>query len=780
MCISLEHLVGAAAPFNACARRRLAGLPLGVGALIGWMALATVAGFDRSNSFAQQPVPEAGAVAEPAPVTDPAALAVLETNPTTPSERVRAILLLIKLEQAAAARTLVADLLAANLDDAAWSTVVNEYGAGAFIKISLEDALAPQGKELADAALAASDRLARDPARIEGFVNDLTNQSAASRQTAVAQLRRSGSAAVAPLVTALADSHRAAEHPAVHRMLTILGPAAHRPLIAVLDSGLPVLQAQAADVLGRTGAADAVPQLISGALAERHDADYRKAAQVALERLIGSVPNRRTGAEYLYRQALDWYEGRHHLEINADNQAVLWQWNRAGRVSEPIEVSVPVARAQIAMELTRQALGLDPALQGAANLYWAALIERDAYRAGLDQPLPTGPGTAHEQLAKLKPRQLSALLSDALQQRRTVAAAALAQLLGDAGQNDVLNSGGVRPSPLVAAAADDDRRVRFAALGAVVKLRPTRPFAGSSEIPRGIEYFIGSLGGRGAVVAAPRIEEAARLAGLLAQAGLEPLIATDQRGLFQLASQMSDGQVVLIHVLLGMPGAADALAELRRDPRTAQLPVAIVAPPEHERRARDIARHDELAAVWIRPMSRAAIEFQLHELEQQAQAAGVTAAVPELRLQQASAALEWLAQLLDMQPRLYDLRPQVDAVERALHVPQLADRASAVLGRLPSPQAQRALVELASHEMAPVQSRQAAGVAFAASVAHFGSLLTTEEMLDQYDRYNASEDKNPATQELLAAVLDALERGRAPKATDGQSSFHPPAATVGP
>jgi hypothetical protein len=507
-----------------------------------------------------------------------------------------------------------------------------------------------------------------------------------------------------------------------------------------------------------------LPQLLAAAFDERYDPKYREVARIAVERLEGQMPSRRAAADYIDRQALAWYDGHNALDIDSQNQAVLWIWSRAAGVAEQKSFLPAVARTQRAVELARKALELDPGLQSAANLYWAALIERDAHGAGLDQPLPTGANTAHDLLAKRSPGELSALLADCLQHRRTVAAASIARQLGESATSSILYSSGTRPAPLVAAAADADRRVRFAALGAIVKLGPTRPFTGASEVPRALEYFIGSLGSRGAVIAGPKSVEVSRLAGLLAQSGFEPQIALDERGLFQHASHMSDCEIVLIHVLLGPPGAAQTLAELRRDPRTAELPVAIVTPPDHEEQARDIVRHDPLAAVWIRPMNRQGVDAQLPSLSEQMAAAGVVRQLPPLRLQQAGEALDWMAKLLKSQPRLYDFRTQTDAVESALHVPQLAVRAATVLGELPSPQAQRALAEAASVEVSSVATRRAAANAFANSVARFGILLTTTEMLAQYDRYNASESKDQQTQESLASILDALERGRAPAA----------------
>jgi hypothetical protein len=226
---------------------------------------------------------------------------------------------------------------------------------------------------------------------------------------------------------------------------------------------------------------------------------------------------------------------------------------------------------------------------------------------------------------------------------------------------------------------------------------------------------------------------------------------------------MPDCELLLIDIMLPAPGAADTLAELRRDPRTAQIPVAIVTRPEMEERAIDIVRNDPLAAVWIRPMDRRGIDAQLEPLEQRVAAAGVRPGSPELRLRQATAAMDWLLHLIETRPQLYDFRGLVSSVERTLHLAQLSTRASSVLGQIPSPQAQRAVVELASSESTSVAARKAAAAAFAESVGRYGCQLTTVEMQRQYDRYNDSEFKDETTQKILGSMLDVIEAGRAPK-----------------
>jgi hypothetical protein len=83
------------------------------------------------------------------------------------------------------------------------------------------------------------------------------------------------------------------------------------------------------------------------------------------------------------------------------------------------------------------------------------------------------------------------------------------------------------------------------------------------------------------------------------------------------------------------------------------------------------------------------------------------------------------------------------------------------LALLGTPASQRSLVDFASHLSVPVDERQQAARAFAQSVVEHGLLLTQEEILRQYDRYNASEPLDAATQQLLGGLLDTIESPRA-------------------
>jgi hypothetical protein len=64
---------------------------------------------------------------------------------------------------------------------------------------------------------------------------------------------------------------------------------------------------------------------------------------------------------------------------------------------------------------------------------------------------------------------------------------------------------------------------------------------------------------------------------------------------------------------------------------------------------------------------------------------------------------------------------------------------------------------LASRWTQPLPRRKAAVEALWDNTVGHGILLTSAEILEQYDRYNASEKMDRPTQQVLSAILNCLE-----------------------
>ena len=79
------------------------------------------------------------------------------------------------------------------------------------------------------------------------------------------------------------------------------------------------------------------------------------------------------------------------------------------------------------------------------------------------------------------------------------------------------------------------------------------------------------------------------------------------------------------------------------------------------------------------------------------------------------------------------------------------------MGRLATPEAELALIEAASQTYLPLSARDAALAAFADAVKRRGILLTHDQIVLQYDRYNQSRTLDAETQRIRSAILDVLE-----------------------
>ena len=180
----------------------------------------------------KQPPPAAAAEAAKAPEeSDPLVLAIRDSNPKTPEGLMRTVEMLVNLGRPDAAKAYVQQLAAAGLDPPAMASLHRRFGSTLFLRLIGEKQLAPEGQQLGRAVLEAVHQAVRDPQRLAALADRLSDPSPAVRHTAMVDLRQAGDAAVAPLVTVLADPARAAEHGRVQQALEQLDVAAVEPLI---------------------------------------------------------------------------------------------------------------------------------------------------------------------------------------------------------------------------------------------------------------------------------------------------------------------------------------------------------------------------------------------------------------------------------------------------------------------------------------------------------------------------------------------------------------------
>jgi hypothetical protein len=260
----------------------------------------------------------------------------------------------------------------------------------------------------------------------------------------------------------------------------------------------------------------------------------------------------------------------------------------------------------------------------------------------------------------------------------------------------------------------------------------------------------------------PIAGQATTLAGMLTKLGIDATASTQGAPAVRQAVQSADLELILVDADIDKPGIRDVVFALHSNAATGQTPIGILAAKERLEIAKQIAADHRRVIAFLRPQTD---EAAARLIEQLSRLSARDRIAPKERAAMAAQAIAWLADQLGREHSFYDLRRQAPVITSALYQPELAEHSLAALALLGTPESQRTLVDFASRSSVPLESRREAAAAFAQSVGRSGILLTEEEILRQYDRYNASATADADTQAVLGSLLDTLESIRGKTAT---------------
>jgi CheY-like chemotaxis protein len=749
-------------------RRLIAG-----GAIAAAFALAAPLHAQDNKTPADQAAPANPAPAKKAPATgakpaeppvyhspNPAVDTIVDSKPKTPRELLQAAVSLTALDRPDLAKPYLDQLLTAKPDAAALADLARHFGSATFMQIAGDKSLSPQGQRVAEQVLAAAASERHSPARLAAYVKQLSDRSPDKQLEAVAALRDAGPRAVPILLATIADPAQGAARALGRQAIVGMGTGATPPLIAAVGAQDPATQAEAIGLLGELGPQPfVVSDLLLPYLSEKSSPEVRRSARTALERLVGALPTRTDGVVLLERETRAYLGHERRLRGDESPLVAVWQWDPATKTVVMAEYPPDRASAFIAARLARDLLELSPNVAEHRRLYLISLLEAAVYRAGLDNLLPTGTGTEYDTAARCGVDAINDALAEALATGHTVAAKGAAQILGDIGNARLLTSDGPQPAPLVRALRSHDRRLRVAAAAAIMKFKPSAPFAGSSWLTDTLADMAASTGRRSVAIGFPAIASLQQLAGMTNALGFDSQTGTNGRDLFAAAAQSPDTELVLVSARLNHSTAVEVVQQLREDPRTADVPICVMAEVDERAFAEQALPKIPNVFVESRPPSLEAMQRIVARAADLAQDRFVPA---KIRQQEAVLALDWLAELAVLPPEIANVRRYEPTIVRALYTPLTASHAAAVLARLATPLSQRSLVDLASAVAQPLAVRQAAAAAFAQNVRQFGIRLSPSEIAQQYDRYNDSAQQDKATQQLLGSVLDVIEKKGTP------------------
>lgn len=684
-----------------------------------------------------------------------AVAAVLDMPHETPAERLAAVFTLLDLGELDVAAVLLDPVLKADLSDEERAQLVQQFGTARFLNLARRDGPVAEGeaaplagaRKFARACMDSAAKQARDPKRIAKLVADLEDPSAEVRNAARVDLAVTGTAGAKACLETLAREEDETYRANLMLALTGLRPEMDPLLLAVLADGDGHLLRDAAELAGHVGMLDAAPLLAAIAVNEQNEPMIRAAAQTALGKLGLSHADAGEARGLLLGgiRRLEAGVPAEHQIAGADS---LW-WTFSATDGKLTSRELPdEARQLLTIARLAQALSALP-LATPQDRQTALLYAYQSTRQ-LDQPLPP----ELQQLAeKLSVAELSSVLADALKHDQIAAATACAELLGQRGDIGALVSLDARPSPLAQALKHPDRRLRFAALEAVMQIDPQQTFPGASGVPPALWRFAAGAGAPQAVAASSVVTRASDWAGQLRALGYDATPTTTGREALKTSVLAPRLALVLVDSDIGRPLLREVLYQLRGNSATARVPVAILSSLPNFERAQLLADNEALLLAEVRPNNQADFEAIVGRLAKRDSSLGT----PEERAKQAAQALEWLAKLLEEGCPYDELLRDADVASQTLYVPGLLEPTLRVLTALGTAGSQQALVNVASDPSASLQDRQQAAQAFAASVQRHGKLLTPTEISVQFDRYNASETSDQQTQQVLGYLLDVLE-----------------------
>jgi hypothetical protein len=686
---------------------------------------------------------------------DPIVLTVRSTNPKSADQLVWAARTVLDVNRADEARKYLKQLLDHMPAPATLAALEKEFGAGLFVRFSGDEKLQPEGKQISEAVLTAAEQARNDPARLDALIARLSDANPETRRMALTDLKETREPAAAAMIRALADPQRAAQHAAVRGALAAMGSLAEGPLLAALDTSLPGVKSQVISSLGLMKSRAAIGHLMRPLADRESPAPVRQAAEEAFRQITGAVPNSGEVERYLTQEVRRGLTDM--LAAKDDGQSVkLWTWDEKQRTVVAAAVSKPAALRKATLRFAQDLHALFPESSESRRLWLTVLLEWAKSESGLTAVPPLAQKDAKSQATAEGAGPLEETLAFAMETGHDAAAIGALEILKGIGNDRLLAGGGGEPRTVVRALRNPNPRVQFAAAEAITAWDPTKAFPGSSRLVETLAFFLKTAGTRRTLVGNPRPDLAQDLAGMLKDMGFDADTANTGESLVKRAIATPDLELILISDAIDGPPVKDLVQQLRHDARTARLPIGILARGTKLEDLNRFAADDALTLAFPRVQDKNGLVLHVRRLLELNGGNGIT---PEERIQWAEAALKYFARVAG-DPNHYlfpEVLAQQPAIIRAMWFAPLSAPASQVLGTLGSPEAQRALVSLASQNDQALPPRRAAAAAFAIAVNRRGILLSRGEILAQYDRYNQSATLDKDTQKVLGSLLDAIE-----------------------
>lgn len=681
------------------------------------------------------------------------ALSVIESRrPETPSELLESVSILQQLGAYPEARVYLEQLAARTLDPRELALAQQQIGNATLLRLAADKQLWPQSQEFVRRVLAAARKVNSDPERLQRLIDQLSDADAEQRRVAMIALAAMGAHSVPALFDAIRDPVHLEIADRLQDALALVGRDGADALIAALGCPDPLLQAVSARALGRAGIRRSAAHLIRPALIGPGQA--AEFASASLQQLgeSGSLPIGGSVA-LLRRLAVRHLNGEPPFPPAFDGTLEMWTWDaESGNVVLNM-LTAHEASAVAAARLAKDAYELDPSSEN-ARLLLVSRLQVDQLLGGQDKLLPSTPGSAYAIGNAVGLKVIRESLVYALNHHHHAAVIGATQLLAEACVAEEATHQSW--APLTRALRSPNRRIRYAAARAIMRIDPRQSYAGASFMMDALIDLAETSGSTNAIVATPRADVADRISGMLGSLGFTVHRANSARACLIEAMRASDYDVVLLSDSVTHPTVDEVVQQLRKDPQSSMVPVILLSRQDRVSLTEHVASLDDLAIAMPEFADETTLIAKLEAAERTVATFSVP---PSRRLEQSKDALRWLAHLAayDQTYPWYDVMRARAVALRATSQPELLPVAIDLLGAIGDARAQKRLADLASQKSRAADDRQRAANALAEAVNRRGLMLRHSEVNAQYDRYNASESDDATTQEILGQVLDVIE-----------------------
>ncbi len=681
--------------------------------------------------------------------------AVRASNLATDIDFANSVKLMMDIEQYADAKFYLYQLTTLAKDDASLFNVYESLGSDFFLALHATDGMQPEGRDFAKKVLAIAQQESRSPARLNQYIETLSDSDISVRSVAFRKLRRIGAPAVAAMIGAFADPDRENEFPGIRSALASMGDDAIAPLMGAARATNLQVQAEAIGALANYPSGDATDAILRIYMSPKVPESLRQVAREALERSQRLPVDSDTVGERFYERSFDYLMGRRRVSGTFMDEVVLWQWNAGKKRLEPVPLSSALAARVVAAQSAVDLYEMRPDLPKNRAIY--LLTHLEAAKRIVGPAVTIDVKRWIEQFSPTDGNEVNSVLKKALTLDLIPAATACCEILGDIGTSELVDGFGSRPSALVRALTTGDRHLQFAAFDAIAKIDPENAYSGSSFMTLLAVFMASSENRAAALVGHVRSDIAQSYAASLSTAGFFGESVSTGRSFFREAVRDPDLNILLVTDTIDLPDYAELIQQLRKDLRTKRIPIGLLyRNTDRQFRIQRLAENDPfLIAIpfSLAPEFVAATARRVFELSQ-------PWSVTDLdRRRHAVSAVEWLRRISGDREKygFYDFGGYQDQLAKLLYLPGFADSVSDILVNLGTPTAQRELINFASQNGLSLESRQKAAEAFHRSVKTAGTMLTRGEIQTQYDRYNASENEPESTQKVLGSILDAIE-----------------------